>query len=356
MPALFDSKHFNPELFGKYMERIPRTKRNELLKSRAIVRNDRIKPMMAEQTGGNYITIPIKGLIGGEPDNYDGQTDISAESTKTYAHSRVVVGRAKGWVERDFSYDITGGVDFMDNVAVQIANYWDDVNQDILLSILKGIFSMTGTANAEFVDKHTYDITDETDPAKQVFSPVTLNNALQQAVGQNKAKFSIAIMHSQVATNLENLQLLEYMKYTDAQGIQRNLTLATLNGRVVLVDDSMPTNFIDGGETGDSYTEYTTYVLGEGAFEFTDAGAKVPYEMARDPRINGGEDTLYSRERVCYAPFGISFTKKSMATLSPTNEELENGANWELVNTGGSSGKEYIDHKAIPIARIISRG
>jgi len=355
MPILFDSKHFNPELFGKYMERIPRTKRNELLKSRAIVRNDRIKAMMAEQTGGNYITIPIKGLIGGEPDNYDGQTDISADSTKTYAHSRVVVGRAKGWVERDFSYDITGGVDFMDNVAVQIANYWDDVNQDILLSILKGIFSMTGTANAEFVDNHTYDITDETDPAKQVFSPVTLNNALQQAVGQNKAKFSIAIMHSQVATNLENLQLLEYMKYTDAQGIQRNLTLATLNGRVVLVDDSMPTNFIDGGETGDSYTEYTTYVLGEGAFEFTDAGAKVPYEMARDPRINGGEDTLYSRERVCYAPFGISFTKKSMATLSPTNLELGNGANWELVNTGSSSEKGYIDHKAIPIARIISR-
>src|SRR5690554_4142838 len=202
MPTLFDSKHFNPELFGKYMERIPRTKRNELLKSRAIVRNDRIEAMMAEQTGGNYITIPIKGLIGGEPDNYDGQTDISVESTKTYAHSRIVVGRAKGWVERDFSYDITGGVDFMDNVAVQIANYWDDVNQDILLSILKGIFSMTGTANAEFVDNHTYDITDETDPAKQVFSPVTLNNALQQAVGQNKPKFSIAIMHSQVATNL----------------------------------------------------------------------------------------------------------------------------------------------------------
>ena len=45
-----------------------------------------------------------------------------------------------------------------------------------------------------------------------------------------------------------------------------------------------------------------------------------------------------------------------MATMSPTTAELENGANWELVNTQETSGKEYINHRAIPIARIISRG
>ena len=37
MPAaIFDSKQFNPELFGKYYETIPKLKRNELLKSGAI--------------------------------------------------------------------------------------------------------------------------------------------------------------------------------------------------------------------------------------------------------------------------------------------------------------------------------
>jgi hypothetical protein len=44
-----------------------------------------------------------------------------------------------------------------------------------------------------------------------------------------------------------------------------------------------------------------------------------------------------------------------MATLSPTNAELEDGTNWELVNSGGVN-KEYIDLKAIPIAQIISLG
>lgn len=344
----FNSKTFNGELFGKYAERLPKLKRNELLKSGAIRLAPQYKTMMSEQTGGNYITVPLFGSIGGEPVNYDGNTDIESTSTKTYNHSRVVIGRAKAWVERDFSYDITGGVDFMDNVAKQVSEYWDNVDQDTLLSIIKGVFSMTGANNKKFVDAHTFDITKED---VNTFTVTTLNNALQKAVGQNKAKFSIAIMHSAVATNLENLELLEYLKYTDKDGIQRDLTIASLNGRAVLIDDSMPTEEVT--DPAGNYTAYTTYALGEGAFEFTDIGAKVPFEMARDPKVNGGQDTLYSRKRVCFAPYGISFTMKSMASASPTDAELEKGTNWELVNDGEG---DTIDHKAIPIARIVTRG
>ena len=78
--------------------------------------------------------------------------------------------------------------------------------------------------------------------------------------------------------------------------------------------------------------------------------------MSRDPKTNGGQDTLYSRQRKVFAPYGISYTRSSQATLSPTAAELEKGANWTLVHNGASSSKEYIDHKAIPIARIISSG
>ena len=66
MPAaIFDSKQFNPELFGKYYETIPKLKRNELLKSGAINNAPQYKAMMEEQTGGNYITAPLFGRIGG---------------------------------------------------------------------------------------------------------------------------------------------------------------------------------------------------------------------------------------------------------------------------------------------------
>lgn len=349
MPAIFDAKYFNAEVFGKYVETIPKLKRNELLKSGAIVVNDRIKAMLSEQTGGNIVTTPMLGLIGGKPVNYDGKTDITDNSTKTYSHTRVVVGRANAWTEKDFSYDITGGVNFMDNVARQVAGYWDDIDQETLLAILEGIFAMTGTENKKFVDAHTLDLTKEKE--NNMFGVTTLNNALQQAVGENKQSFSLAIMHSQVATNLENLQLLEYLKYTDKNGVTRNLQMATVNGRTILIDDSMPVEEVT--DAAGNYTKYTTYVLGKGAFELTNAGVKVPFEMDRNPKVNGGQDTLYSRQRNCFAPYGISFTNKKMASLSPTDEELKNGTNWSLVS---ASDGDTITHKAVPIARIITRG
>lgn len=364
MPGIFDNKLFNAEVFQAYVERIPNLKLDRLIKSKAIRNRPDLAAAMRDEVGGNYITTPLKGLISGTPVNYDGTTDITADSTVTFSHSRVVVGRAKAWTENDFSYDITGGEDFLENVAQQIADYWNDVDQDTLLHILKGIFSMTGTANKKFVDNHTYDVSDITnvDGKLGMMDQTTLNTAMQRACGANKSAFSLICMHSVVATNLENLKLLTYLKYNDANGMEREIGLASLNGRLVLIDDDMPTTEIpaveaaEGVQAADAYTEYTSYVLGDGAIELTNCGAKVPYEVDRDPKTNGGKDTLYTRQRKAIAPYGISFTKSSMATMSPTDTELETGANWELVNTMNGSSKAYIDHKAIPIARIISRG
>ena len=471
--GLFDAKLFNSEVFQKYMERIPNTKLNELVKSRAIVARPELASAMADQVGGNYLTTPLKGLISGStPLNYDGETNITSNSTKTFSHSRVVVGRANAWTEKDFSYDITGGVDFMENVAQQISEYWDEIDQDTIVHILNGIFNMSDDEGTKFVQSHTYDVSALTNSENVVgyMDGTTLNTAIQRACGDHKGKFSLAIMHSFVATNLENLKLLVYLKYNDANGLQRDLTIGTLNGRLVMVDDSMPTtgsvttqgvwNFeittpavagdkitifgqtytfvansatpeadeIKVGASGTAaqqatnivaklgaltsgpatqytiavasstkvqftqkataygagaptasaeqvgtsgaivisdvanttpkveVTKYTTYVFGDGAIEYTNCGAKVPYEMDRNPAANGGEDTLYSRQRKCFAPYGISFTKYSMSSLSPTDAELEMGANWELVNSNENGTKSYISLKAIPIARIISLG
>lgn len=354
--AKFDSKTFNPEAFGKYVDTVPKLRKNELIKSRAIVPNASFKQIFAAQTGTQYALIPLFGRIGGVPLNYDGSTDITAQKTRTFERGVIVVGRAQAWVETDFAEDITGGAGFMSNVGNQVSDYWDEVDQDTLLSILKGVFAMTGTANLNFVDNHTYDIVGATDP---MVGPTTLNTAIQQAAGDKKANFTISIMHSNVATNLENLKLLKYMTYTDANGVERPLTLASWNGRAVLIDDSMPIEVVPESVAGanDGYTKYTTYVLGNGAFDYADIGAKVPYEMDRDPAINGGQDTLYSRQRKAFAPAGISFTKSAMASNSPTVAELEKGANWTLVNDGGvGANRLYYDHKAIAISRIISRG
>lgn len=351
MAGVFDAKHFNAEVFQKYVERIPNPRLTELLKSRAIRPRPELAASMRDQVGGNYLSTPLKGLISGTtPINYDGVNNITAGSTETYLHSRIVVGRAAAWSELDFSYDMTGE-NFMENIAEQVNDYWNEIDQDTIVSILKGIFSMTGTANLKFVNGHTHDITAITNKEGELglMDATSLNTAIQKASGDQKGKFSLVVMHSAVATHLENIQILTYRKYNDAEGMQREVAIADLNGRLVLVDDSMPV------DTSGTNPTYTTYVLGDGAIEYTDCGAKVPYEMDRNPATNGGQDLLYSRQRKCWAPFGISFTKASMASNSPTNAELETGANWELVKSAGSTTK-YIDHKTIPIARIISLG
>ena len=349
----FDSKVFNPQAFGKYIDIIPKTRKNKLIKSKALQPNSQIRQAFANQTGVVYATLPLYGVLPGVPLNYDGETDITAQHTSTYDWGVVVIGRAQAWTERDFSEDVTGGAGFLTNVAEQLSEYWEDVDQETLITILNGIFAMTtGAANIEFVQKHTFDISANAEP---LITPTTLNSAIQQACGDKKNLFSIAMLHSEIATRLENLNLMERLKYTDSQGIQRELTLATWNGRLVLIDDYMPSIEIPESSpgAGDGYTKYVTYVLGVGAFDYENIGAETPFEMNRDPKTNGGQDTLYSRQRKVFAPYGISFTKAAMASNSPTDAELANPANWTLVNDGNG---QFISHKAIPIARIISKG
>jgi hypothetical protein len=341
----FDAKSFNPEAFKYVADRIPRTRLNEIRKSKVLAGNPDIRAVFATQDGTGYARIAMRGLLDGDAVNYDGQTDITATSTKTFEQGVVVIGRAKSWVEKDFSFDITGGQDFMNNVAQQVVDYWQDIDQDTLLAILKGIFSMTSTKGAEFVTKHTYEVDGP-------MEATTLNSATAQACGDRKKKFAMIFMHSVPATNLENLNLLTALKYTDSDGITRDLTLYSWNGKLVVVDDGMPTEV-----SGDD-TIYTSYVLGEGTISYEDIGVKVPYEMDRDPKTNGGQDTLYTRQRKVFAPFGLSYEKKSQASLSPTDTELANGANWDLVHSGETSEEEraYIADKAIAICRIKSKG
>lgn len=458
--AKFDSKSFNPEAFRYLVDRVPNLTLNELKKSRALAGNADIKAAFTSQNGTAYARLAMRGLADGAAVNYDGGTDIPSTMTKTYEQGVVVVGRAKGWTEKDFSYDITGGVDFMDNVSQQVAEYKDKLDQDTILATLDGIFAMTGGKSADFVAKHTYVEADK-------MTATTLNTAITQACGDNKKKFSLVFMHSAIATGLENLNALEYLKYTDSQGVQRDLSLATWNGKLVVIDDSMPTeqtittagvytltistaavagdkitlfgteyefvandteptayqikvgasgtaanqatniktlleSKVDGPETAYTYSassgvltmtlktsvtsfvepsasvpgedtikialatttepvttvKYVTYALGDGAIAYEDIGAKVPYEMDRDPARNGGEDTLYIRQRKVFSPYGISYEKVNQASLSPTNTELRDGANWCLVHTGEAteSSRTYINHRAIPIAKIVSNG
>ena len=351
--AKFDSKSFNPQAFGAYVERIPNVKKNELAGSGAVGGCENAKNALSSQTGSLYCRIPYSDRISGSTSqNNDGNTDITSSGTSSYEQGFVVASRMDSWTERSFSRNITAGVDFMDAVAGQIGDYKQQVKQNILLSMLKGVFSMKteggdfkAKAAKEFIEKHTFDISENTGEDAFVRGD-SLNKAIQKACGDNKSVFSLVIMHSEVATNLGNVQLLKYLTYTDKEGITRDLAMGSWNGRTVLVDDSMPVEEVDGENV------YTTYILGRESVVLDNIGDFVPYEMSRDARTNGGEDTLYVRDRYICGVDGISFEKPDSLTGSASNEDLENGENWCIINDGVKT----IPHKAIAVARIISKG
>ena len=339
--SVFDYKHFNPEVFGKYLETIPRVKQNALINAGILRNRPDLAALLADQAGGNFVSVPMSGRIGGTALNYDGSTNITADALETFVQSMIVVGRAKAWTEKDFAQDVTGH-DFMADIAAQVGDYWDDVDQATLLSILAGIFGVTADG---FNTKHTLDISSNaTDPTVGV---TTLNTAMQQAGGANKNLFTVVIMHSEVATGLENKQLLEFWKQSDANGVQRPTNMASWNGRTVLIDDDVPV------DTTGTDPVYTTYVLGRNAFDYADCGVKNANEMDRDPATAGGKDILYTRQRKLFAPRGFSFVQPTTAIVSPTDAQLATAARWTVVRGANNT---YYPSKAIPFARIISKG
>ena len=385
----YRGKIFNNEVFEKYLKTLPSTKENSLIQNGLFTNVSKYKAKMADQTGGYAIVEPIKGRLDGEPSNYDGDTNISTGTErKTFFQRKICYGRAKAWGEYDFAADVTG-TNFKAE-ASEVKEYWDEQRQSTVLAILKGIFGMTGGADGEFVSKHTYDISDN---ATSTLGADALNRAAQKALGDKKGKFDIIFMHSAVATNLEGLNLIEFLKYTDEAGITRDLTLGTFNGRLAIIDDevqelngyeeatsstvgalkvvsgtaSAGQIKLDDVKASDYYPEdvaandyvvatnkYVSYIFQKGFFEYENIGAEVPSELVRNAYTKGGYTDLVTRIREIIVPMYISF--KGTDTVSPTNTVFATGSNWELANDNDAVSKTYVDDKLIPVARIISRG
>lgn len=384
----FNKKYLNERAFGAYYDTIPQERLNLLIKSGVLQGNNKIREMFASQTGAEYGIIPMIGRLKGKPVNYDGKTKYDEGKTlPTYKQGVVVIGRKDKFYEDDFTYDVTSKKDFMSQVADQLGDYWDSAWEDVLLIITKALFSMKSDAGKVFASKHTYDISGETESS---VAETTLNTALQKACGDRRRNFKLAVANSVIVTNLEGKKLVTNLRYNDPNGIERELNVYTWNGKLLIEYDEITEEEGDPiyaktsdktlteGKTyytksGTNYTavaepsvenignyyevsgygdsKYVTYVFGKGAFDYEDLGAKVPHEMDRD--ADNDRDYLYERQRKVMAPHGVSYLMKNQATDSPTDEELADGANWDLVV--GSDGNTY-NHKEIAIARIISKG
>jgi hypothetical protein len=330
---------FDPELFNYNWGQIEDTTLTAMIDSGAVVRDGSIQSLIS--TGSDTYTVPFYKVLDGSEVNYDGATDITSTEQAGGSQSGIVYGRAAGFGERDFTVDYNSGADPMKQITSQVAKFWQKSRQNKLIGIMGGIFGITNTEWAN----HTTDISSAsatvTDDNRMGAS--TVNDAITKALGDNRAAFQMAIMHSMVASKLEALGLLQFRKYTDPQGIERTMNIADINGLTVIVDDSAP--YTAG--TTDKAGAYTTYLLGSGVIRYAEAPVSVPSEVDREASVNGGMNKLYTRVRETIHPNGFTFSKPSSGyTASPTDAQLFATANWSIAD--GSN------LKAVPMARIIS--
>lgn len=246
----------------------------------------------------------------------------------------------KAWTARDFVRDVQKA-DPMGHIISRVAKYWNKYRQKQIIAMLNGIF---GISDDTELSQHVYNIAtkEATVTDKNLIGATTLNDAITKALGDHKDSFAMAIMHSDVAKTLENLQLLEYSKYTDPSGITRPLNIGYYNGKLVIVDDGMP---VAESSSVSGQKEYTTYLLGVGSILMGKGNQSYPVEAMREPTKNGGQDTLITRVTEGLHPNGFSF-EPTEKKLVYNDTELWTSESW----------KRKMPHKTIPMAKLVTNG
>ena len=329
---------FDDELFMEMWNEAPDPYLTAMIESGAVVED----PVIANRIAGsgNLYTIPFYDTLDGDDQNYDGQTDITVTEVGGGSQSGIVYGRAKGFFARNFTAELSGA-DPMGHIVATVAKYWQKRRQKRLIGITDAVFGITGASgNAKtWNETHTLDLCSSSSAARNI-AETDLNDLATLACGDHKDQFGLAI-------TLEKKQLLEYWKYTDANGIQRPMNIASANGYTVIVDDGVPCTAVGGSGDNKDLKKYTTYLFGRGVIRTARGRVDVPVETNRDPKKNGGQDELITRMRETIHPNGFSFAvPKSGWTESPTDAQLFATANWSI----------KFDPKAIPMARLITNG
>lgn len=314
-----------PEKFSKYVADRA-TDLNTLLTSGIATPDATVGQLInGVPAGGSFIQIPMWNPLEGEEDTFS-EDDLSIGNITTKQARATLLIRGKAWGATDLSH-VWGGADPM-GATVQLLGDWRAKReQQIYLSILKGILNPTNGALKE----HVNDISAMSGDAAYISSAATLDT--KQLLGDHYDILGMVFMHSATYTYLQKHDMIARTPVFNPAG--DTVEIQTYLGYQIKIDDGMPVN--EG--------VYDTYFLGKGCFiqqEGTPAGL-VTTETDRDKL--GGKDYLINRWCEIVHPRGLSWVAEVEQYAKPTspypqNVDLENPEFWKLA----------VDHKKVGIA------
>jgi len=233
---------------------------------------------------------------------------------------------------------VISGDDPMQAIVDLVGEYWARTDQSLVISSLKGMFlSATMAGNKLAIASET--IAGQSNATKlngSTFVDATVK------LGDRGDRLTAIAVHSATEAALRKLDLIDMIP--DSEG---KAQIATFQGRRVIVDDGLPTR----AGTTDGIV-YTSYLFGPGAFakgaaplDSTPLQGGIGTEGVEIYRAGLDSDTaLINRRRYILHPRGVKFNSTTVAGDSPTNAELELGANWTRVFENKNVRIVAIDH------------
>lgn len=255
--------------------------------------------------GGRILNMPFWQDLTGEDEVLDDSTALTPAGITTAQDVCRALFRGRAWSANDLAGTVAGD-DPMAAIGNLVAAWWARRMQACLLATLTGVFASSSMSGA------IHDISDE-DGDKAVIGAETTLDALQ-LLGDASSRLTGFAMHSAAVTKLKKLDLVDVVPASE-QGDE----IVSYMGKRIVVDDGLPV------------TEgvYTSYIFGAGAIGYDETLPRVPVETERNALA--GDEILVMRRHFVLHPRGVAWQEQVCAGVSPSNAELANGTNWELV-------------------------
>lgn len=306
-----------PEVFYGYVQE-QATAKNRLLMSGAVASD----PSLNTGLSGGGLTFQVRGWdhISNTSTDYNVSSDnpnSSATPDKVTTNKQIAtrLARNAAWSSSDLAAELNGA-DPMGVVAAQVGTYQNTQRQKTMLSILTGVVdSSPSSFENDISATSTGSVTDSTSVNADTIIDTLSGFDDDQGTGH------VLVMHGDVYRSLQKKNLITF-EPTNAQ----NLGWGTYLGMSVVVDSA-----VYKGNAGTGANEYVTYIFKPGAVGFGSAMPRVPVEVEREALQGdgGGVETMVVRDTFAFHPYGMAWTG-TPAGATPTNTELENGANWTL--------------------------
>lgn len=319
IPGTFGGFPFDPEVYQGFVDQ-EATFSDSILASGILASDQSLAASL--DNGSPMGTIRFYNPLDPDTDAplvRDGTNDNVPTEISGGKQSWIRIDRMKAWKATELTRELTAA-DPMAAVARNTGRYWRMYKQSLLVKLVDSVLGLPGLAN--------HNLTVKT-------GGVTANQLIdvqQSALGDFSGKFGLLVVHSKILAEYKKLGLLNYNKYVITNVLQKEVSLPTINGLVVVENDR-------GTDDG---TNYNSFLLGQGSVLTADPKVITPDYTEYNAAKAGGTDILYNNRSFILHPNGVSFDGDKINKPTPTDDEFTNKANWAL----------KFDHKNVRMGKI----